>query len=266
MTAHRAHVVVGDDELELVIDAAWIGGALGVEERPAGGDRTLVIASFDVAESAAQLARRWDGSTDEVADDAGLDDWRAHATRTSTRHWTVVPAWLADDADHHDPRALVLDPGRSFGAGSHQSTQLALDAMVDLPLASASVLDMGCGSGILSIAAARLGAAEVVPVDIDPEALAATDLNAASTGAAAVASAVEHAPERAFDVVLANMLLADVEPLADDLCARVRAGGLLVTTGHLLEQRSRIEAAFDRAEMLDRHELDGWSLMILRFR
>ena len=98
---------MGDDELELVIDAAWIRGALGVEERTTDDGRTLVIASFDHAAAAAELADRWSGTTDEAASDAGLDAWREYAQPIETEHWRVVPEWLATDPDHEAASTIV---------------------------------------------------------------------------------------------------------------------------------------------------------------
>jgi ribosomal protein L11 methyltransferase len=148
-----------------------------------------------------------------------------------------------------DPNAvnIVLDPGLAFGTGSHPTTRLCLRWLVRELRANQSVLDYGCGSGILAIAAARLGAGRVVGVDIDPQALLAARANAARN--AVVASFVspddlDATPCKPFDVVVANILAKPLALLAPALAGRIRAGGRIVLSGVLGVQAEDVAAAY----------------------
>lgn len=264
----RVHVEADAVDVDLIVDHAWSSGAIGIEETTDDAGTTLLIVAFDERGAALRLADRWRGDIEQVDAAAGLDAWRVHATTLTTRHWTIVPEWLVSEAapcEDDDRRTIVLDAGRSFGAGSHLTTRLALDALLDLPVADHDVLDMGCGSGVLAIAAAHLGAANVHAVDIDPAALDATIHNTAINHAAAVSTPTSAIAGSAdYDLIVANLLLADIEPIAADLQQRLRPGGELLTTGHLVAQRPRIVAAFRELDVVTQLEEDGWSLLVLR--
>jgi len=151
----------------------------------------------------------------------------------SPRLW-IVPTW------HEAPDAaainLKLDPGLAFGTGSHPTTRLCL-RWLDAHLAGGEMLlDYGCGSGILAIAAARLGAARVDGVDIDPQAVAAAVDNAALNGVEARFCLPGELPERQYDVVVANILTNPLKAMAPLLAGRVRRDGRLLLSGILAEQ------------------------------
>lgn len=174
------------------------------------------------------------------------------------RLW-VVPSWA--EAVDPDGVNLVLDPGLAFGTGSHPTTRLCLAWLTHAPLAGASVLDYGCGSGILAIAAAKLGAREVSGTDIDPQALAASAANAARNGvseAAFVAPGALPAGMR-HDIVLANILANPLIVLAPALSQRVREGGTLLLSGVLVDQADEVLAAYRPwFRMAAWKEDDGW--------
>lgn len=161
--------------------------------------------------------------------------------RVSERLW-IVPSWH----DAPDPAAvnLILDPGMAFGTGSHPTTRLCLEWLERSVTPGCSVLDYGCGSGILAIAAARLGAGPVAGVDIDPQAVEAARSNAERNGVAArfEDSAAPLAGE--YDVVVANILSNPLRVLAPAICAHVRAGGRLALSGILAEQAEEIIAIY----------------------
>lgn len=161
--------------------------------------------------------------------------------RVSDRLW-IVPSWH----ETPDPGAinLILDPGMAFGTGSHPTTRLCLEWLERNVAAGCSVLDYGCGSGILAIAAARLGAAQVAGVDIDPQAVEAARANAERNGVIAhfADSAVPVAGE--YDLVVANILSNPLRVLAPAICAHVRAGGRLALSGILREQADEIIAIY----------------------
>lgn len=161
--------------------------------------------------------------------------------RVSGRLW-IVPSWH----ESPDPAAinLILDPGMAFGTGSHPTTRLCLEWLERTVKPGDSVLDYGCGSGILAIAAAKLGAAQVAGVDIDPQAVEAANANAERNGVVAVFadSAAPLAGE--YDVVVANILSNPLRVLAAAICAHVRSGGRLALSGILREQADEIIAVY----------------------
>jgi ribosomal protein L11 methyltransferase len=166
-------------------------------------------------------------------------------TRVSDRLW-IVPSWHQPPDEH----AVVvrLDPGIAFGTGTHPTTRLCLAWLDETLVPGASVLDYGCGSGILAITAAKLGAGVVVGVDIDPQALEAARSNSRLNGVDASYTDSHGLSQSAttFDVVLANILSNPLKLLAPALLARVAPGGSLVLSGILERQSDEIGAAFAR--------------------
>jgi len=159
----------------------------------------------------------------------------------SPRLW-IVPSWHAAP----DPQAivLVLDPGLAFGTGSHPTTRLCLQWLDrDLPK-DASVLDYGCGSGILAIAAKKLGAGAVVGVDIDPQAVQAARDNAQANAVDADFYLPDGLPKAQYAVVIANILSNPLKVLAPLLAARVQAHGQIVLSGILAEQAEEMRALY----------------------
>jgi ribosomal protein L11 methyltransferase len=164
--------------------------------------------------------------------------------RIAGKLW-VVPSWCAPP----DPAAvnLILDPGLAFGTGSHATTRLCLTWLASCLRPGERVLDYGCGSGILAIAAAKLGAAEVVGVDVDPQAIRASRANAQANGIAAVFAAPDDLPASAaqpYDVLVANILANPLVLLAPALAARVRGGGRIVLSGILEPQADAVAAVY----------------------
>jgi ribosomal protein L11 methyltransferase len=161
----------------------------------------------------------------------------------SERLW-IVPSWR----EPVNPAAVNvrLDPGRAFGSGSHPTTLLCLRWLAENVAPQASVLDYGCGSGILAIAAAKLGAGRVAGVDVDSEAIAASRSNAVANGVVAEFGLPEELPAQRFDVVVANILANPLELLAPLLAQRVQTGGHMVVSGILESQVDRVAAAYAR--------------------
>ena len=179
--------------------------------------------------------------------------------RVSSRLW-VVPTWHAVP----DPAAinLVIDPGLAFGTGTHATTRLCMKWLDTNLRGGESVLDYGCGSGILGIAALKLGAARATGVDIDPLALLAARHNAMQNQVhMAFVAAERDAPEPA-DIVLANILANPLTLLAPLLARLTRRGGHILLSGVLEHQAREVEdayrAAFDLAPL--EHD-DGWVLI-----
>jgi ribosomal protein L11 methyltransferase len=166
-------------------------------------------------------------------------------TRISDRLW-IVPTWH----EPPDASAIVvrLDPGVAFGTGTHPTTRLCL-RWLDVNLGpGARVLDYGCGSGILAIAAAKLGASRVVGTDLDPQALQAARANSEANAVRADYTDPDSLRAGTWDVVLANILSNPLMLLAPALLARVAPGGALVLSGVLERQADQVIAAYRAAD------------------
>ncbi|MGO9932086.1 MAG: 50S ribosomal protein L11 methyltransferase [Steroidobacteraceae bacterium] len=184
-----------------------------------------------------------------------LEDWKS--MRFGRRLW-VIPT--AADAPQDLGAAVVrLDPGLAFGTGTHPTTALCLQILDSLPLAGRSVIDYGCGSGILGLAALKLGAARVAAVDLDPQALAATRENAVRNGVSAniTVQGVDSTLPASY-CVLANILAAPLIELAPKLTAACETGGRIVLSGLLKAQTPAVNAAyaagFDMVQVIERDE------------
>lgn len=161
--------------------------------------------------------------------------------RISDRLW-IVPSWHVAP----DPNAinLELDPGLAFGTGSHPTTRLCLEWLEQNVVRGGSVLDYGCGSGILGIAALKLGAGDVLGVDIDPAAVTAAADNAARNGVAMRLQASSAVLDETFDCVVANILTNPLMLLAPLLTARMKPGGRLALSGVLESQAGQVIDAY----------------------
>ena len=172
------------------------------------------------------------------------------------RRLVIRPTWRRHRARHEDV-VIALDPGMAFGTGLHPTTRLCLAALEPLAadgrLAGARVVDVGCGSGILAIAAVRLGAKSALGVDTDPIAVEATLANARRNRLGRRVRAREGSiptGEPAFDVVLANLIAGVLVPLAAGLRAELRPGGSLVASGIFVDREAEVRAAFEAAGLL----------------
>lgn len=178
---------------------------------------------------------------DQVWERVWLDTFKP--TRFGQRLWVCPHGQLPDD-----PQAVVvaLDPGLAFGTGHHATTALCLEWLDSAELTGKTVLDFGCGSGILAIAALKLGAAHAIAVDHDPQALEATRDNAAANGVADRLDLCFPAdlPDRAVECVLANILAGPLITLAPQLIGRLHPHGALVLSGVLAEQVESVRAAY----------------------
>jgi ribosomal protein L11 methyltransferase len=172
----------------------------------------------------------------------------------------IVPTWSAPPRT--DAFNLRLDPGLAFGTGSHPTTRLCLRWLRERIRGGESVLDYGCGSGILAIAAAKLGAADVVGVDVDPQAMRASTANATMNDVAARFVPPERLGAGRFDVVVANILANPLMLLAPALCGRVAHGGAIALSGVLAGQTDDVLAAYAPWFTLAAvREDEGWVLL-----
>ena len=176
--------------------------------------------------------------------------------RVSHRLW-IVPSW--HQAPDPDAIVLVLDPGMAFGTGSHPTTRLCLEWLERTVVPGISILDYGCGSGILAIAAAKLGAHEVLGVDIDRQAVGAAIGNAERNGVSARFADSADEIKGQFDIVVANILSNPLKALAPAICALVRSGGQLALSGILVEQSDELIGCYAPYIALAVADVrDGW--------
>ena len=247
-------------------------GEPGMPAPAAGWDRSTVKALFETelaAEQAATLLLAQDWATglgvqalSEMAD----QDWvRITQSQFSpvpiTPTFWIVPSW-------HEPPAAAqkvirLDPGLAFGTGTHPTTRMCLRwlAKDGLNANLTRVLDYGCGSGILAIGAALMGAKDIDAVDIDPAAVLSTRDNAAHNGVTLMTGLPDRA-QGAYDVVLANILATPLKLLAPLLCGHLKPGAWLVLAGILERQAAEVAAAYAPwLNMSIAADEEGWILM-----
>jgi ribosomal protein L11 methyltransferase len=261
----RVEVPVHHTRTELVAAHLWSLGAVGVWQQPG-----RLVAWFTAlpdplrSPAAAGPALPTELTSEHVAvvDEPDRDwqaEWKATIAPVHAGRITVVPTWLADDHVPADGElTVVLDPGRAFGSGHHATTTLCLELLDELDLAGSRVADVGCGTGVLAIAAAARGA-RVAAVDVDPEAVEVTRENAVRNRVevAATTGSVD-ALDAPADVVVANLVTDVVRALAAELVAATT--GILVVSGITSDRRTdalgALEAAGARVDEV--HERDGW--------
>lgn len=179
------------------------------------------------------------------------------------RLW-VVPSWEATSPAAPGQASMILDPGLAFGSGSHPTTRLCLHWLAGLSLGDCTVVDYGCGSGILAIAALKLGARSAVAVDLDPQALDATAGNARVNGVADRVRAVapeDVGPVRA-DALVANILAGPLVALSATLASLVRPGAPIALGGLLAAQVDTVAEAFAPwFELPERRHDEEWVLL-----
>ncbi|HUQ76555.1 MAG TPA: 50S ribosomal protein L11 methyltransferase [Burkholderiales bacterium] len=193
------------------------------------------------------------------------EDWvrisqaQFHPLRIGERLW-IGATW--HEAPHGVPAVIRIDPGLAFGTGSHPTTRLMLSFIERVLRGGEGVLDYGCGSGILAIAAAKLGAARVHGVDIDPQAVEITRLNAHANAVALNAGLPEALAPGRYDVVVANILAQPLISLAHELTARTAPRGRIALAGVLDSQADEVTSAYSAGfDMAVSATEDAWVLL-----
>lgn len=255
-------VVVKRDDAELAADALWAAGPSAVAEVELADGRVQLTA--DVAPGMT-IDPRWSPQIIEVDEDADLDAWRAHAQpEPAGARFLLVPTWLPETAVPPGRTPVALDPGRTFGSGSHPTTRNCVAALEHVVAPGARVADIGCGSGVLAIVAALLGAQEVSAIDVEPAAAEATAANAMRNGVGDRVSASTASIDRLvgpFDVVVANIGVRVITDSAAAIGGLVGPGGHLVLAGILDDQVERCVAAYPAFELVDRIDEEGWAVL-----
>jgi ribosomal protein L11 methyltransferase len=252
---YQMHLTPGDDA-EVVAARLWAAGALGLQELHDG-----VVAWFPARADAVPPGGTW--SVEPERD--WLSSWREDLDVVVVGRVHVTPSWISHVPDGGGV-LLRLDPGVAFGSGHHATTSLCLLHLQDLLEPGASVLDVGTGTGILAIAAALLGAGDVVAVDLDPQAVDACRRNAEAndvTVDVVVGSVQGQAP---VDLLLANLLTPTLHALTDELVAATRPGGHLVLSGVASERAAGVAGAVTAAgaPLERRSDEDGWAALVHR--
>lgn len=279
-----------DNTADLISDTLMELGALSaiiedanaetIDEQPIFGEpgdpppgiwqQNLVSALFDeginIAAIMAELKQQTKLSTlNYTTETIEEQDW-VRATQSQfdpikiTDTLWIVPTWHS--SPNPDAINIILDPGLAFGTGSHPTTHLCLAWLTQVVKAGSTVLDYGCGSGILAIAAKKIGAGKVVGVDIDTQAIQASLYNAEQNHVAAEFYTATQYHSEEFDIVVANILSSALSVLAPALAKSCKAGGKIALSGILREQESAVSAIY--AEWFDMEApqyMDSWVLL-----
>ncbi|CAJ2764654.1 50S ribosomal protein L11 methyltransferase [Burkholderia pseudomallei] len=169
----------------------------------------------------------------------------------------VVPSW--HDAPQPDALVLELDPGLAFGTGSHPTTRLCMEWLEQTVQPGQTVLDYGCGSGILAILAKKCGAGRVTGVDIDPQAVEAARHNSERNRADVTYSLPDDCPDGEFDIVVANILSNPLKLMASMLASKVKPGGRIALSGVLARQADEVASVYARCiDIAVWREHEGW--------
>lgn len=272
--ARTVVVTVEAADVEIASDALRFAGARAIEEREvAQGIELVCVLGQDASVIDAvirDLGDRWPVRV-EIVDTSVADTWRTFVEPIEVDdRLVIVPEWRSFTPTI--ATVITIDPGAAFGMGDHPTTRLSARAVLDAVRDGDSVLDMGCGSGVLGIVAARFGATMVHAVDIDAEAVAATlhnaDRNGVSDRIAASQSATVPQLSEPVDVICANILAPVLLDLSASLVAQVRSGGTVILSGLLADHSRHVVDRYRSLglESVDRLTLGGWCAEVMRRR
>lgn len=269
---------VSPERLELAQLRLWELGATGLEERDettldreAGPGLPRVIAAFE-NEAAAQYALReirgeYEAEIIYVPREDWATEWRrGFSAQRIGKRLLLHPSWEAVESDAAEV-VLTIDPENAFGSGDHETTRLVLQMLDERVGGGETVLDVGCGSGVLSIAALRLGAASALGVDIDEDAVVVAGRNAELNGVSPsldVSTRPLSEVPGVYDIVLANIETRVLVHMPKALQARIAPGGFLILSGILRVERDELLAAYASMRLEDSLEEGEWCACLLR--
>lgn len=262
MSDPRSHpfvtIRVRPEQLELAQLRLWELGATGLEERDdttlireSMPDQALVIAAFDNDASARHaleaIAKEYEATIAYLPDEDWATEWRrGFGAQRIGKRLLLHPSWETVESRPSDV-VLTIDPENAFGSGDHETTRLVLQMLDQRVLGGESILDVGCGSGVLSIAAVRLGASFARAIDIDEEAVVVARRNATLNGVSPqieVSTTPLSQIGGAYDIVLANIETRVLIHMPGALRERIGFGGILVLSGILRSERDELLAAY----------------------
>jgi ribosomal protein L11 methyltransferase len=222
------------------------------------GRTTVYVAERD---DSLPLTGRWEAVPDRDWNAA----WKEGLQPVTVGAVTIVPPWL--DAPAGSAVVLVIEPAQAFGTGHHETTTMCLATLQEVDVAGRSVFDVGTGTGVLALAAAKLGASRALACDIDPAAVATAEENALLNGVdveVRVGSVGVAAGER-FDIVVANLDTATLVSLAGSLVGALAEGGTLIASGVSLQRAAEAVTAFRRAGLdVQQRAGDEWVVLLGR--
>jgi ribosomal protein L11 methyltransferase len=266
-------VVVPEHDVEAASDLLWQLGVRAIEERHkvSSPEVELWTAVGDEPEAieraVAALGDRWTHRVVEVSTEAA-DTWRDFAAAMHVSNdLVVVPAWLDHVATPVGATVVRIEPGGAFGLGDHPTTLLSLQATYRLLHGDTDVLDVGCGTGVIAVAAALLQSRKVRAIDVASAAAEATLDNAHRNGVServVVDTATLDQIDGTYDLVVANILAPVLVSLARDLQRVTRPAGRLVISGILADSHQHVLDALAPMEVVRTDVLDGWACVELR--
>lgn len=261
-------VRVPEVDVEAASDWLWSVGCTAVEECTPDDNGTVELtAGFPDADLAlaarSLLGERWPTRFEEPPDESlWLDVWLQHLAPTEVAGFCVYPPWSTPFDTERG--ALSIDPGQAFGSGHHPTTRLAIEALATIIQPGDSVLDIGCGTGLLAITAAALGATDVVGIDLEPGIVELARSNAEANGQAIdFVTTPLAAIDRSFDVVVMNVTIGTQRQLQSDADARWRR--VLVLTGLLADQGDDLFELSAGADVTAA-EKEGWRSLTIATR
>lgn len=250
---------------EMVADLLWRVGVVAIEEIVSDGSRTTLRTSMgeDPDPVIGVITSEWpdvEVQRVEIARSVA-DTWREHAVPTHVVDdvW-LVPAWVGAP---NDSRSILLEPLDTFGLGNHPTTVLALRLALAHCDLTDTVFDLGCGSGVLAIAATKLRGASCEVYDIADNAKAAVELNAGLNGVG-IPSWSHERPRSPVRTLFANILAPVLIDLAPTILESTTSGGSIVLSGMRTEQVQRVVERFTDTREVGRAEMDGWTAVVLR--
>ena len=251
-----------------VIDALFAAGSQGIQE-----EGNAIITHFPpgtIADDVERVIRSADSTariTSNFAPAADWSEWRASVGEHRIGRLTIAPPWMASD----DPMRVIIDPAMAFGTGEHATTRGVIRLMQKLPSTPAIVADLGAGSAVLAICAAKLGASRVVAIELDPDAIGNAEENIAANGVSGVVTVIQGDAALLLplispvNLVLANIISSVLVDLLQSIAESPSDGGHAILSGILTDERAMMTEVLARGrwEILgDDVEENWWSVLV----
>ena len=270
----RVTIPIAPELEDFLEEWLWIQGAVSVSTLPPHvADRTIgaLFQTLDRTRFKGELTKALielggktaDAAFDEVPDDDWQNRWRENFQPLQVGGFRIVGEW---ESEPDDPKTIRVYPGQAFGTGQHETTRLIIRALETMDLTNKTVMDAGCGTGILAIAAERLGARSVFGFDLDPDCAENMahhlHINRAKNISLKIGK-IEDFEQTGFDLILANITINVLVQLWPELAKRIAPGGLLLSSGILAEQEDEaVQALKASGFQIQSKQKDGEWLLI----